>query len=133
MQEKKIIVFDGVCILCNRFVQFILKRDSAKQFYFSTAQSEFVQQQFQLRKFQTSPMDSIQYMKDGKILSESNAVLEILSDLGGPWKVFFVFTLIPTFIRNALYRFCARRRYKVFGMRETCMIPDPEWKERFIN
>ncbi|MFM6935848.1 MAG: thiol-disulfide oxidoreductase DCC family protein [Flavobacteriales bacterium] len=133
MQEKKIIVFDGVCILCNRFVQFILKRDSAKQFYFSTAQSEFVQQQFQLRKLQTSPMDSIQYMKDGEILTESNAVLEILSDLGGLWKVFSVFKLIPSFFRNALYRFCARRRYKVFGMRETCMIPDPDWKARFIN
>ena len=133
MLDKNIIVFDGVCILCNSFVQFILKKDRANQFYFTTAQSDFVQEQVKSMQFKVNPMDSVIYLKNGKVLTESSAVLGILSDLGGIWKLTSIFRLVPSFLRNAMYRFCARRRYRVFGMRETCMVPSPDWKNRYLS
>ena len=133
MLDKKIIIFDGVCILCNSFVQFILKRDRSKQFYFTTAQSDFVQDQVKTMQLKVNPMDSVIYLKNGKVLTESSAVLGILSDLGGIWKLMSIFSLVPPLIRNAMYRFCARRRYRVFGMLETCMMPSPDWENRFFS
>ena len=132
MIDKKIIVFDGVCILCNSFVQFILKKDRTKQFYFATAQSDFVRDKVESLQMKVNPMDSVIYFKYGKILTESSAVLGILSDLGGIWTLISILRLIPPFIRNAMYRFCARRRYHVFGMLETCMVPSSDWKNRFL-
>jgi predicted DCC family thiol-disulfide oxidoreductase YuxK len=132
MQDRKIIVFDGICILCNRMVQFVLKKDRSKKFYFTTAQSDFVRENLKDLTQDVNPMDTIIYVKNGHVLSESSAVLSILSDLGGWWKLMSLFKVIPLFIRNAIYRFCAKRRYRVFGMRDACMIPDPEWKDRFL-
>lgn len=133
MQDKKIIVFDGVCILCNSFVQFILKRDKRKQFYFTTAQSDFVKEQLKTNPMKANAMDSVLYVKNGKVFTESTAALNIFSDLGGIWKLLSIFKLIPPFIRNAVYRFIAKRRYRVFGKLDTCMMPPSEWKSRFIS
>jgi predicted DCC family thiol-disulfide oxidoreductase YuxK len=132
MVEKKIIVFDGVCILCNSFVLFILKKDRVKQFYFTTAQSDFVKEKVKTMTFRVNPMDSVIYLKNGKVLTESSAVLGILSDLGGIWKLLSILRIIPPMIRNVAYRFCAKRRYRVFGMLKTCMLPSSEWKSRFL-
>jgi predicted DCC family thiol-disulfide oxidoreductase YuxK len=133
MKDKKIIIFDGICILCNSFVQFIIKKDREKQFYFTTAQSDFVKEQVKSLHLNVNPMDSVIYLKNGKVLAESNAVLSILSDLGGIWKLLSILKLVPLFIRNSVYRFCAKRRYRVFGMLETCMIPSAELKSRFLS
>ncbi len=132
MEDKKIIVFDGICLLCNSFVQFLLKRDKSKQFYFTTAQSNFAQELNKTQPFPMSSLDSVIYLQNGRVLTESTAILSIVTDLGGMWRLFVLFKLVPPFIRNAMYRFCARRRYRVFGMRESCMIPDPEWSDRFL-
>jgi predicted DCC family thiol-disulfide oxidoreductase YuxK len=132
MDDKKIIVFDGVCILCNSFVQFILKKDRSRQFYFTTAQSDFVKEKVKTMTFKVNPMESVIYLKNGKVLTESSAVLGILSDLGGIWKLLSIFRIIPPVLRNVAYRFCAKRRYRVFGMLETCMLPSSEWKNRFL-
>ena len=72
------------------------------------------------------------YLKNGKVLTESSAVLGILSDLGGLWKLLSIFKLIPPFIRNAAYRFCAKRRYRVFGILDACIIPSSDWENRFL-
>lgn len=133
MQDKKIIVFDGVCILCNSFVQFILKKDKRKQFYFTTAQSDFVKEQLKTNPMKANAMDSVLYVKNGKVFTESTAALNIFSDLGGMWKLLSIFKLIPPFIRNAVYRFIAKGRYHVFGKLDTCMMPPSEWKSRFIS
>lgn len=133
MQDKKIIVFDGVCILCNSFVQFILKKDKRKQFYFTTAQSDFVKEQLKTNPMKANAMDSVLYVKNGKVFTESTAALNIFSDLGGIWKLLSIFKLIPPFIRNAVYRFIAKRRYRVFGKLDTCMMPPSEWKSRFLS
>lgn len=132
MQDKKIIVFDGVCILCNSFVQFILKKDKRKQFYFTTAQSDFVKEQLKPNPMKANAMASVLYVKNGKVFTESTAALNIFSDLGGMWKLLSIFKLIPPFIRNAVYRFIAKRRYRVFGKLDTCMMPPSEWKSRFL-
>ena len=132
MQDKKIIVFDGVCILCNSFVQFILKKDKRKQFYFTTAQSDFVKEQLKTNPMKANAMDSVLYVKNGKVFTESTAALNIFSDLGGMWKLLSIFKLIPPFIRNAVYRLIAKRRYRVFGKLDTCMMPPSEWKSRFL-
>ena len=132
MLDKKIIVFDGVCILCNSFASFLIKKDRFQQFYFTTGQSDFVQEHLNSIRFNIKPMDSVIYLKNGKILTESTAVLTIFSDLGGFWKILIVFKWIPPFIRHAAYRFCAKRRYQVFGKLDACMMPSPEWKERFL-
>jgi predicted DCC family thiol-disulfide oxidoreductase YuxK len=133
MQDKKIIVFDGVCILCNSFVQFILRKDKRKQFYFTTAQSDFVKEQLKTSPMKANAMESVLYVKNGKVLTESTAALNIFSDLGGMWKLLSIFKLIPPFIRNAVYRFLAKRRYRVFGRLDTCMMPPSEWKSRFLS
>jgi predicted DCC family thiol-disulfide oxidoreductase YuxK len=133
MLDKKIIVFDGVCILCNSFVQLILKKDRTQQFYFTTSQSDFMKEKVKTMQFKINPMDSVIYLKDGKVLTESSAVLGILSDLGGIWKLLLIFKIIPPVIRNTAYRFCAKRRYRVFGKLETCMLPSSEWKSRFLS
>jgi len=132
MQDKKIIVFDGVCILCNSFVQFILKKDKRKQFYFTTAQSDFVKEQLKTNPMKANAMDSVLYVKNGKVFTESTAALNIFSDLGGMWKLLSIFKLIPPFFRNAVYRLIAKRRYRVFGKLDTCMMPPSEWKSRFL-
>ena len=132
MLEKKIIIFDGVCILCNSFVQFIIKKDRGQQFYFTTAQSDFVKEKVQSRHLEVNPMDSVIYLKNGEVLNESTAVLSILSDLGGLWKLLSIFKLIPPFIRNAAYRLCAKRRYRVFGILDACIIPSSDWENRFL-
>jgi predicted DCC family thiol-disulfide oxidoreductase YuxK len=132
MLDKKIIVFDGVCILCNSFVQFIIKKDRAQQFYFTTAQSDFVKEKVHSSQLEVNPLDSVIYLKNGKALTESSAVLSILSDLGGLWKLLSIFKLIPSFIRNAAYRFCAKRRYRVFGILDSCILPSSDWENRFL-
>jgi predicted DCC family thiol-disulfide oxidoreductase YuxK len=132
MLDKKIIVFDGVCILCNSFVQFIIKKDRAQQFYFTTAQSDFVKEKVHSSQLEVNPLDSVIYLKNGKALTESSALLSILSDLGGLWKLLSIFKLIPSFIRNAAYRFCAKRRYRVFGILDSCILPSSDWENRFL-
>lgn len=131
MKDEKIIVFDGVCILCNAFVQFIHKKDRSKQFYFATAQSNYVKEKFASSKLPISPMDSVFYLKNGKVLTESSAVINVLADIGGLYKLLYVFIYVPAFMRNALYRFCAKRRYQVFGKLESCMTPSEDWKDHF--
>lgn len=131
--NNPIILFDGVCNLCNRFIQFIIKRDPNARFKFASIQSE--SGQFILHKLNQSKssFDSIIYIKENKYFVKSSAGLQILKDLGGPWQVFYVFILIPQFIRDPIYNFIAKKRYKLFGKRDTCMIPSPEIKQRFLE
>ena len=132
MKNKKIVVFDGVCILCNGFVQWLIEHDRNKHFFFSTAQSEFVQRTSKEIPLPMSVMDSVIYLRNGKIHTESAAILMILFDLGGWWKILAVFRIAPAFIRNFFYRFIAKKRYSIFGKKDECMIPNKEISARFI-
>lgn len=132
MQDKKIIVFDGVCILCNGFVQWIIEHDRNKQFFFSTAQSNFIQNLNKKIAFPMSAMDSVIYLRNGIVHTESKAIFMILKDLGGWWKMLALFRVIPSFISNFFYRIIAKKRYALFGKKNECMIPSKDINSRFI-
>ena len=128
-----VIFFDGVCNLCNRSVQFVIKRDRAKKFRFASLQGKSAA--FVLKELNISPADSDSFilLENDKVYTRSTAALRVLRELGGLWKLFYVFIIVPPFIRDGVYNFIARKRYKWFGKREECMIPTPELKERFLE
>jgi predicted DCC family thiol-disulfide oxidoreductase YuxK len=127
-----VLLFDGVCNLCNGTVQFILKRDTKKRFKFASLQSEKGQALLKEMGLPTENFDSVVYIRAGKVLQKSSAGLYILRDLGGIWAAFFPLIIFPRFIRDAVYNLLARNRYRWFGRQESCMMPTPELKERFL-
>jgi predicted DCC family thiol-disulfide oxidoreductase YuxK len=132
-QDPVIILFDGVCNLCNGLVQFILKRDPAAKFKFASLQSDFGRSQ--LVRFNMNPdlLHSIVVIEEGHAFERSSAVLRIARHLGGPWKIFMIFKIIPKGVRDALYNLIASNRYSIFGKTRHCMIPSPNVKEHFIE
>ena len=128
-----IILFDGVCNLCNGFVQFVLKRDRKKIFQFSSLQSTYgtgLSNHFYL----SIALPTTIVLYDGqKILTESDAVINITRHLNGWWKYTALLLIIPRFIRNPFYRLIARNRYKLFGKREQCMVPSEDVRGRFVD
>ena len=130
--NQHIILFDGVCNLCNSSVQFIIKHDLKNLFRFAALQSAFGK--LQLAKFQlsNSTLDTFVYIYDEQVYTKSTAALKIARLLKGGWKIFYVLIVIPPFIRNWFYDRVAKNRYKWFGKKETCMIPTPELKNKFL-
>ena len=128
-----LILFDGVCNLCNGFVKFLIKRDPAGKFRFASLQSDFGRSQ--LIRFNLNPdlLHSVIVIEGDNVLQRSDAALRIVTQLGGPWKILNALKIFPRFLRDALYNVVARNRYKVFGKRDSCMIPTPELKARFIE
>ncbi|MXQ52964.1 thiol-disulfide oxidoreductase DCC family protein [Shimazuella alba] len=125
------VLFDGVCNVCNYWVQFIIKRDPKAQFRFASLQSEEAQLLLQAHE-QKVTLDSIVLLQDGKVYTESTAILQIFKKLTGMWKLLSVFQIVPKFIRDSLYRWFAKNRYRWFGQQESCMIPTPEVRQRFL-
>ncbi len=130
---NKVILFDGVCNLCNGFVQFIIKRDAEGIFRFASLQSAFAQNI--LLSFNLDPVElkTVIFIEDGKLYTKSDAALRIAKNLKGGWKLAYALILIPKFIRNGTYNFISKNRYKWFGKKDQCMIPSPELKERFLR
>lgn len=128
----KIILFDGFCNLCCFSVQFIIKRDSESQFKFAPIQSIIGQELLSQYNISSLKVDSIIYLKDDRYFLRSSAVLNILKDLGGGWRLFYLLIVIPKFIRYFVYSVIARTRYKIFGKRDKCMVPDEKIKNRFL-
>lgn len=124
-----IILFDGVCTLCNSLVKFIIKRDNRKQFKFAPLQSE--KGKSLLHKFQiiSEFPDTIVYIKNDRCYLKSDAVLRVLIDLGGVWRLFFIFKIIPIMILNILYDCIAKFRYQIFGKESVCMLPSPDIRD----
>lgn len=125
-----IILFDGVCNLCNWSVQFIIKRDLNSQFSFASLQSDVGKSL--LEKHHLSDVNSVVLIKQGKSYVESDAALEICRHLSDGWRLLTILKIIPSFIRNPLYRYIARNRYKWFGKQESCMLPTENMKKRFL-
>lgn len=133
-KHKKLILFDGVCNLCNTSVQYVIKHDKKDKFMFTALQSEVGKQIIKKFKIDTIKMDSIiLFSPDNGIHYKSTAALKIASQLGFPTNVLTVFLVIPTFIRNWVYDFIARNRYKWYGKKDACMIPTPELKRKFLE
>jgi predicted DCC family thiol-disulfide oxidoreductase YuxK len=129
--HKNIILFDGVCNLCNHAVDFIIKHDSKVKFRFAPLQSETGMKFIQMVGLPVNDLQTLIYIKGERYYFRSTAVLHILNDLGGFRKLFFVFIIVPPFIRDFFYNIISGTRYRVFGKRPDCMVPSPEIRERF--
>lgn len=129
--NNSIILFDGACNLCNGFVQFIIKQDRKAVFKFAPLQSSAGQTLLAKHKI-TVDLKSVILIKEGKVFTQSAAVLMIAVQLGFWWKFFYIFYIIPPVLRNAVYRFVAKYRYKLFG-KSICMVPGPEVEHRFLT
>lgn len=128
-----IVLFDGVCNLCNSTVQFIIKRDTHNQFKFSSLQSEYGQNFLKERNLDTSDFKSIiLYEPEVAYYTKSTAALKIAQNLGFPYNLLSVFLLIPSFIRDWIYSLISKYRYHLFGKKDSCMVPTPENKRKFI-
>ncbi|MBX3253249.1 MAG: thiol-disulfide oxidoreductase DCC family protein [Chitinophagaceae bacterium] len=131
--DDPVILFDGVCNLCNSSVQFVIRKDKKKVFHFTSLQSNAGIQL--LKQYQLSPnrFDSFVLIENKKAYTRSTAALRVVKRLGGLWTLLYAFIIIPSFIRNALYDWVARNRYKWFGKSDNCMLPTPELKARFLD
>lgn len=126
----RIIYFDGVCGLCNGFVDFVMKIDKQGLFQFSPLQSDYAKTH--LPAEYTQNLDSVVFQTEGKIFRKSKAVFMILEDLGGPWKTVSGLKVLPEGFTNWGYDLVAKYRYRIFGKKETCRLPTPEERARFI-
>ena len=130
--QKSIILFDGICNLCNASVRFILKRDQTKKFLFASLQSDVAKKLLLQYKVKNIGMDSILLIEDGKVYQKSAAVLKISRHLNWPWTMFSVAHHLPESLRNKIYDLVAKYRYQWFGKKDTCTMMMPEFKNRFI-
>ncbi|MGC3786867.1 thiol-disulfide oxidoreductase DCC family protein [Priestia aryabhattai] len=128
-----IILFDGVCNLCNGWVQFVIKRDSRALFRFASLQSDTAGTLLRKHNYEHPPLHSVILLMNGNLYTESTAILHIVRQLRGPIQLMACFQVVPVFIRNLFYRFIARNRYKWFGKQTSCMLPTPEAKMRFLD
>ena len=126
------LLFEGVCNLCNASVQWILKRDRKGVFKFAALQSDTGQMLLRQFGFSEKNFDTVVLVTDGRIFTRSDAALEIVQRIGGVWSLLAVFKIIPRSIRDTIYDWVARNRYRWFGKKEECMLPRPEWRERFV-
>lgn len=131
MKKHGIILFDGVCNMCNGFVQRIIAEDKNDFFRFASLQSEaglnLLKPYPDLKNLKT-----IVYLEDGKVFTKSSAALKIASHLTGSWKLLTIGYILPKFIRDGIYNLVAKNRYKWFGKKEQCMVPTPELKAKFL-
>ena len=132
--NKKLILFDGVCNLCNSSVQYAIKHDKNNLFLFTALQSNVGQNIIEHYNIDTSKIDSILlYTPEKGIHYKSTAALKVAWQLGFPINLLAIFLIVPNFIRNWVYDFIAKNRYKWYGKKEACMTPTPELKSKFLD
>ncbi|MEE4258914.1 MAG: DCC1-like thiol-disulfide oxidoreductase family protein [Bacteroidales bacterium] len=131
--QKNIILFDGICNLCNRSVQFIIRNDPDARFKFATLQSARGQTLLQAHPLVNNSSATVVYFKEGKAYVKSTAVLQVFKTLGWPFKILYVCMIIPKPVRDFLYDLVAKWRYQIFGKRIICMVPTKEIQSRFIE
>ncbi|WHY88761.1 thiol-disulfide oxidoreductase DCC family protein [Neobacillus novalis] len=129
---ERIILFDGVCNLCNSSVQFILKRDPNSTFKFASLQGETGQALLKKYGLNTDS-NSFVFIENEKIHLKSTAALRVCRKLTGAWRLLAALLIIPGFIRDPFYGIIAKNRYRWFGKKDSCMLPKPEWKNRFLD
>ena len=131
-EELNIIFFDGVCNLCNFWVKFVIKNDPNGIFYFSSLQSKFAKSFMQQKNIKLD-FETIIFYSRGKISQESEAIESILYVMGGFYRILSrLIKPIPINIRNLIYKLISKNRYRIFGKRERCIIPDDKIKQRFL-
>lgn len=132
-KDKHIILFDGVCNLCNNAITFVIQRDRKDVFVYAPLQSKAGELLAKQHNIDTNKVDSIILIKNQKTFTKSTAALRIAQNLSGLWPALVAFLIIPPFIRNWVYDYVAKNRYKWFGKKDACMIPTPELKAKFLD
>ena len=133
MQIQSVIFFDGLCNLCNGAVQFIIERDTNNVYHFASLQSDFAKNELSKFDIDTAQMNSFILLENGKIYQRSTAALRVSKKLRGLWPLLYIFIIIPPFIRDGFYDYIAKNRYKWFGKKESCWVPTPELKSKFLD
>ncbi len=131
--SNPVIIFDGVCNLCNSSVQFIIRNDAKRHFRFASLQSNFGQSILKQFNLPTNELDSFILLDKGKITVKSTGALQVAKKLSGAWPLLYIFIIVPAFMRDAVYEFIGRNRYKWFGKKEACWLPTPEIKALFLS
>jgi predicted DCC family thiol-disulfide oxidoreductase YuxK len=131
-ENKDIVLFDGVCNLCNAAILFIIKRDKNDRFRFAPLESEVGKELLAKYQIDPSKIDSIVLVSGDSAFAKAGAALRISKHLTGLWPLLYSLIIIPSLISDTVYDFIARNRYKWFGKKESCMIPTPELKSKFL-
>ncbi len=131
--QSPVILFDGVCNLCNAAVIFFIERDKKNVFRFASLQSAFGQSVLQKFHLSANTFNSFILFKNGKVYTKSTAALLVAKELSGGWPLLYAFIIVPRFIRDAVYNLIARNRYKWFGKKKECWIPSPALQSKFIE
>lgn len=130
---EKVVLFDGVCNLCNAYVQKLIRWDKEESLKFASLQSKFGQRLLSDLKLDQENFTSIMYLRGNQVFTRSTAVIFILTDLGGIGNLMRIFYIIPKSLRDKIYLWVAKNRYRWFGKKDQCMIPTPELKKRFLD
>ena len=131
-ETHPVVLFDGVCNLCNAWVQFLIERDPDAIFRFAPLQSAAAEQLLADAGYEGEVLDSVVLVENGRYYAKSDAVLQVARRLGGIYRLFALSRVVPTRLRNLVYDFIAARRYGWFGKRDQCLVPSPEVRERFL-
>ncbi len=130
---QPLILFDGVCNLCTHSVQFVIQRDAKQQFRFASIQSDLGQKVLQQYGLSTTKINTVVLLNNNQIYTHSTAALHIAQHLGGLWQLASLALWIPAPLRDIVYTFVAQNRYRWFGKQESCWLPTPELKNRFLS
>lgn len=133
MNEHPVILFDGICNFCNGAVNFVLKQDKKGIFKFAPLQSQEGQKLLQRYSLSTKDLDSFVLIDKAKVYKKSDASLQVMNKLPWYWKATQLLKIIPAVLRDAVYDFISKNRYKWFGKKDHCVIPTPEMRSRFLN
>ncbi len=133
MNSDTIILFDGICNLCNGSVQYVIKHDPRGIFKFAALQSVAGQRILQQHDLPNEKFNSFILIDNGQVFTRSTAALKVAKKLKGIRKLLYAFIIVPPIIRNFVYDLIAKNRYHWFGKKETCMVPDPGLQQRFLN
>jgi predicted DCC family thiol-disulfide oxidoreductase YuxK len=132
MRNNPIILFDGVCNFCNSSVNFVIERDKKSIIKFAPLQSEAGQQLLQQYNLSTTEFNSFVFIEAGNFYTASTAALKVTRYLSALWPLLYGFIIVPKFIRDGVYNWISKNRYKWFGKKEQCMIPTLEIRSRFL-
>lgn len=133
MQQKPVILFDGVCNFCNSAVNFAIKRDEKSLLKFAPLQSDEAKKLLASYNLSDQEMSSFVFIENKKSYTRSTAALRVCRHLNNLWPLMYGFIIVPKFIRDEIYNWIARNRYRWFGKKEICMVPTPEVRSRFLN
>jgi len=132
-EDHAVVLFDGVCNLCNGAVNFVIDRDPDAYFRFAPLQSDIGERLLEKGEVSGAALNSIVLVEDGEVYDRSTAALRIARHLTGPWPLLYAFIVVPRLLRDAVYDWIAANRYRWFGRRDQCRVPTPELKARFLE